>query len=73
MNLTKPAVKEFQALYKAKFGQVIDYKTAELEASQLIALVSKIQPRNKLNMNMDITFKTDQSRIPKGIGDGQIH
>ncbi len=54
MKLTQPQINEFQTLYKARFGTDIDYETAELEATQLIRLVSMIQPRNKLSIKMDM-------------------
>ncbi|HEX4774937.1 MAG TPA: hypothetical protein VH234_05470 [Candidatus Saccharimonadales bacterium] len=70
MTLSKSAVKEFQAIYKARFGQPIEYKAAELEAMQLIRLLSKIQPRTELNMNMGINV-SDQGHIPNGTGYGK--
>ncbi len=75
MKLTQPQVKEFQALYKARFGTDIDDDTARHESMQLIRLVSMIQPRTRLNVKMDMEINGNlvepQSHTLKRAGHGK--
>jgi hypothetical protein len=73
MRLTKLQINKFQALYKARFNKDITYGAAELEAVQLIRLVSSIQPSNSRYMKMDMEISGDTTKpdhAPLGAGNG---